>query len=99
GHEIPLVRPLLDWQRADTEAYCREHGLSPIYDPTNHDTAYFRNRLRHELMPTLEGYNPRIRQALVRTALALQGDEALLAELVDAAWQKSVLAQGAGFVS
>lgn len=99
GDEIPLVRPLLDWQRADTEAYCREHGLSPIYDPTNRDTAYFRNRLRHELIPTLEGYNPRIRQALARTALALQGDEALLAELVDAAWQKSVLAQGAGFVS
>lgn len=99
GTEIPLVRPLLDWQRADTEAYCREHGLSPIYDPTNSDTTYFRNRLRHALIPMLEGYNPRIRQTLARTALALQGDEALLAELVDAAWQKSVLGVGVGFVS
>ncbi len=99
GADIPLVRPLLSWQRADTEAYCRENGLSPIYDLTNNDTAYFRNRLRHELIPTLEGYNPRIRQTLARTALALQGDEALLAEVVEAAWQKSVLAQGPGFVS
>jgi tRNA(Ile)-lysidine synthase len=97
--EIPLVRPLLAWQRADTEAYCRENGLSPLYDPTNADTTYFRNRLRHELIPALESYNPRIRQALVRSALALQGDEALLAEVIDAAWRKSVLEQGTGFVA
>jgi tRNA(Ile)-lysidine synthase len=97
--EIPLVRPLLAWQRADTEAYCRENGLAPLYDPSNADTTYFRNRLRHELIPALESYNPRIRQALVRTALALQGDEALLAEVIEAAWQKSVLEQGTGFVA
>ena len=97
--EIPLVRPLLGWQRADTEAYCREHNLSPIHDPTNSDTTYFRNRLRHELLPALESYNPRIRETLARTALALQGDEALLAELLDAAWQKSVLEQMASFIS
>jgi tRNA(Ile)-lysidine synthase len=97
--EIPLVRPLLGWQRADTEAYCRENGLVPLHDPTNSDTLYFRNRLRHELLPALESYNPRIKQALVRTALALQGDETLLAEVVEAAWQKSVLKQGAGFIA
>ena len=96
--KIPLIRPLLGWWRADTEAYCRENGLSPIYDPSNADTTYFRNRLRHELIPMLEGYNPRVRQAFVRTALALQGDEALLNEVVDAAWQKSVREQGAGFI-
>jgi tRNA(Ile)-lysidine synthase len=96
--EIPLVRPLLGWQRADTEAYCREHNLSPIHDPTNTDTTYFRNQLRHELLPMLESYNPRIRQTLARTALALQGDEALLAEVLDAAWHKSVLEQGKGFI-
>lgn len=100
GVEIPLVRPLLGWWRADTEAYCHKNNLSPIYDSTNADTTYLRNRLRHELIPALEeGYNPRVRQALVRTALALQGDEALLAEVVNAAWQTSVIAQGAGFVS
>jgi tRNA(Ile)-lysidine synthase len=97
--KIPLVRPLLDWWRADTEEYCRENGLSPIYDPSNADTTYFRNRLRHELIPELESYNPRVKEALVRTALALQGDDALLAEVVDAAWQQSILEQGTGFIA
>jgi len=97
--ELPLVRPLLGWWRADTERYCRENGLSPIDDPSNADTVYFRNRLRHELIPQLERYNPRFREALVRTALGLQGDDELLAELVDSAWQQSVREGGAGFVA
>lgn len=98
-HQIPLVRPLLGWRRADTEAYCREHGLTPIHDPTNSDTTYFRNRLRHTLLPELESYNPQIRAALARTAQALQGDDELLAELVEAAWQQSAQEQGAGYIA
>lgn len=96
--EIPLVRPLLDWTRAETEAYCRKHGLTPRIDATNTDTTYFRNRLRHELLPELERYNPQIRPALAKTSLALQGDYDLLNELVEAAWQKTVSQAGSGFV-
>jgi tRNA(Ile)-lysidine synthase len=96
--EIPLIRPLLSWTRADTEAYCREHGLTPRIDATNTDTTYFRNRLRHELLPELEKYNPQIRQALAKTAQALQGDYDLLNELVETAWQKAVIQAGSGFV-
>ena len=88
--DIPLVRPLLNWSRTATEAYCREHQLSPRSDATNTDTTYLRNRLRHELMPVLEQYNPRIRHSLAKTALALQGDYELLNELIESAWKKSV---------
>lgn len=96
--EIPLVRPLLNWTRANTEAYCRLHDLKPRIDPTNTDTKYFRNQLRHELLPILEQYNPQIRQTLARTALALQGDYDLLNELIEAAWQKTVRSTGKEFV-
>jgi tRNA(Ile)-lysidine synthase len=96
--EIPLVRPLLGWTRAETEAYCRKHALSPRIDATNTDTTYFRNRLRHELLPELEKYNPQIRPALAKTALALQGDSDLLHDLIEAAWQKVVNQTGSGFV-
>jgi tRNA(Ile)-lysidine synthase len=96
--EIPLVRPLLNWTRAQTEAYCRKHGLTPRLDETNADTTYFRNHLRHELLPELEKYNPQIRQTLAKTALTLQGDYELLNELIEAAWQKAVTHAGNGFV-
>ncbi len=97
--EIPLVRPLLSWARADTENYCREHEIAYLIDASNADTAYFRNRLRHELLPELKKYNPQIRQTLAKTALALQGDYELLSDLVDSAWTKTVTATGSGFIA
>lgn len=97
--EIPLVRPLLGWTRAQTEAYCHQHDLPFLTDSTNADTTYFRNRLRHELLPHLESYNPNIRRALSHTALALQGDYELLNEVIEAAWKQSLRAMGEGFVA
>lgn len=97
--QIPLVRPLLGWTRAQTEAYCRQHSLPYLTDSSNADTTYFRNRLRHELLPHLEAYNPQIRQTLAKSALALQGDYELLNELVDLAWEKTMRAAGSGFVA
>jgi len=85
--EIPLVRPLLSIGRAGTEAYCREHGLRPHFDPSNADQTYFRNRLRHALIPELEKYNPRFKEALLHTAAALQADAAILQPVVEAAWK------------
>jgi tRNA(Ile)-lysidine synthase len=96
--EIPLVRPLLNWTRSDTEAYCRQHALEPRIDPTNTDTHYFRNRLRHELLPILEQYNPQIRQSLARSAQTLQRDYTLLNSLIETAWQKTVRSSGPEFV-
>lgn len=95
--EIPLVRPLLGWTRAQTEAFCRDNGQDFLTDSTNTDTAYFRNKLRHELLPLLEAYNPQIRQTLEKTARALQGDYELLAEVVEAAWRETAT-PGDGFV-
>lgn len=97
--EIPLVRPLLGWTRAQTEAYCRQYSLPYLTDSSNTDTTYFRNRLRHELLPHLEAYNPQIRQTLAKTALALQGDYELLNELVHSAWEQVFRAAGSGFVA
>lgn len=97
--EIPLVRPLLGWTRAETEAYCQKHQLQPHLDQSNSDTTYFRNRLRHALLPELEKYNPQIRQALAKTALALQGDAELLSETVEVAWETTVRTAGNDFVA
>jgi len=96
---IPLVRPLLGLWRLDTEAYCRERGLQPHYDPSNTDQTYFRNRLRYALIPELEKYAPRFKESLLRTAQALQGDNAVLQEVLDRAWNEAVTGSGPGWVA
>jgi tRNA(Ile)-lysidine synthase len=53
-----------------------QRGLEWREDPSNADTQHLRNRVRHALLPYLElRFNPRVREALARTA-ALLADEA-----------------------
>jgi tRNA(Ile)-lysidine synthase len=96
---IPLVRPLLSLWRVDTESYCREHGLQPHFDTSNADTVYFRNKLRHELIPELEKYNPRFKESLLRTSQALQGDYMALQEGLESAWKDVVIERGEAWVA
>ncbi|MCR4408256.1 MAG: tRNA lysidine(34) synthetase TilS [Anaerolineae bacterium] len=88
-----LIRPLLEVTRADIEAYCAAHGLQPRFDRSNLDTTYYRNRLRHELLPLLETYNPAIRQVLRRSARVITDDYALLRAEMRWAWRQVVLTE------
>ena len=64
-----LVRPLLPCRREELLAYARRHGLDWREDPTNLDTDFRRNFLRHELLPLLrDRLNPRVDDALLRLA-------------------------------
>jgi tRNA(Ile)-lysidine synthase len=44
-----LVRPLLNWRRAELAAIVAEAGITPVDDPSNRDDAYDRARLRKAL--------------------------------------------------
>jgi tRNA(Ile)-lysidine synthase len=54
--EDGVVRPLLTVWREETEAYCREHGLSFRTDTTNPDTK--RGLVRDEILPLLRRVHP-----------------------------------------
>ena len=88
---IWLVRPLLDTPRAAIDEYCAQHNLQPRVDATNANTTYFRNRLRHDLLPVLETYNPQIRSILRRTGNVIAADYEVLATHVNFAWDMTVL--------
>lgn len=96
---MPLVRPLLEFWREATEAYCAGQGLHPLYDPSNESTDFLRNRIRHHLIPDLESYNPRFREAVRRTARSLSADNEVLVQAVDDAWKKALLNQSEGLVT
>ena len=96
--EIPLLRPLLGVWRSEVEAWCQEHTLQPLHDPSNADTTFFRNRLRHELIPFLSEYNPRIKDVVWRMSQSLTGDHEVLQLAIDDAWLLVCLRQGDDFV-
>lgn len=80
---VHLARPLLRVPRATTRAYCAELGLGVVDDPSNQSPAYTRNRVRLELLPALERFNPAIRTVLARTADLAAEDAAALDAVVE----------------
>jgi tRNA(Ile)-lysidine synthase len=74
--EEGLVRPLLELERAEIEAWLRAHNIAWREDATNQDRAYARNRLRHEILPLLrETFNPRLNETLSNMATVAQDEE------------------------
>lgn len=96
--EIFLVRPLLAFWREEILAYLGERGLQPSTDASNLDQTYFRNKLRHELIPALERYQPNLRRLLWRTADVIGEERRLIDRLVEAAWDESISQQGTGYL-
>ncbi|MBE0408634.1 MAG: tRNA lysidine(34) synthetase TilS [Anaerolineales bacterium] len=98
SQEIALVRPLLPFWREEILAHCERHNLQPVFDRSNLDTTYFRNRLRNELIPILQQYNPAIRKIIWRMSNVLAGDHQLLEQVVEQAWETCVLSYGPSHV-
>jgi tRNA(Ile)-lysidine synthase len=70
-----IIRPFLETGRAEIEQYCRENGLQPRIDETNQDARFLRNKVRLQLLPSLEeDYNPNIRKGLSRLSYLLSLD-------------------------
>ncbi len=70
------MRPLLATTRAEIEAYLGELGQDWREDSSNRHLTFTRNRIRHELLPLLEGWNPRLREHMAQMAELARDEEA-----------------------
>lgn len=91
---VNIIRPLLKVSRDETETYCRELNLKPCIDSSNWSLAHMRNRVRHELIPILKTYNPRIDEALLRLATIASEDMAYIEEHAAQIWSEIVNTYG-----
>jgi len=69
-----VIRPILDLSRTETEAVCAYHHIRPVYDSTNADSRYTRNKIRNEVLPYLkrvfgDGFEERLFRLSVSAAL------------------------------
>lgn len=71
-----ILRPFLNTRRSEIERYLKQINQPWREDSSNTDTAYTRNRIRHELMPTLREYNPSLDQTLANLAELAREEEA-----------------------
>jgi tRNA(Ile)-lysidine synthase len=77
--EISLVRPLLDFSKAELEQLARENKITFREDATNFSVNFLRNRIRRELLPLLRAnYQPALNKTILRL-MEIVGAEADLA--------------------
>ena len=56
-----IIRPLIDCERYEIEAYCERMNLNPRIDKTNADNSYTRNKIRNVVIPYIQKeFNPNI---------------------------------------
>ncbi len=70
-----ILRPLLAATRPQIEHYLQSLHQPWREDASNQDPAYTRNRIRHQLLPNLEQWNPKIRQHLANMAQVARDEE------------------------
>ena len=76
-----VIRPLIEVERGEIEAYCKKYDLSPRLDKTNMSTNYHRNEIRHMVMPPIierDGL-----KAINRACQVLTAEEDFICEYTD----------------
>ena len=95
-YPIFLIRPLLGITRAQIEAHCQSHRLQPRFDRSNLDTTYYRNWLRHDVLPLLARHNPNVSEVIRRSARVITDDYALLRAELETVWPGVLLEEVLG---
>ena len=90
---IEFVRPLLGMPSLEIRGWLAAQGLAArhpgsavvgqgwVEDPTNSDTQFTRNRIRHALIPALEATFPQFRQTFARSAAHAAQAQSLLVQV------------------
>ena len=74
-----VVRPLLTVSRGELRVYLASRQASFREDASNLDRRVPRNRIRHDLIPSMRAYSPRVVEVLAREAEIARVDEEWLA--------------------
>jgi tRNA(Ile)-lysidine synthase len=80
-HGMSFWRPLLGIAAKPLREWLAGQGQAVIDDPTNADTAFTRNRIRHEILPALDRSFPHFRETFARSARHMAQAQELLTEL------------------
>lgn len=81
---IEYIRPILECDRTEIEAYCKEKKLKPRIDKTNLENDYTRNKIRNQLIPYLQReFNPNIIDGLNRLSELAGEEEDYFKEIIE----------------
>jgi len=78
-----VIRPLLPFTREDIESYAKKNNLDWREDLSNAQTKYLRNKLRHDVIPSLKDLNKNFMNAFAKTLDHLKGSENIIKDRME----------------
>lgn len=75
-----IIRPLIETSRNEIEEYLKSKGIDWVEDSSNESEEFLRNKVRQDLVPELENYNPQIKETLAKTADILRAQDKFIAK-------------------
>jgi len=78
-----IIRPMLDFERTQIEAFALENHIPFCQDATNALPQFSRNRIRHVVIPELAAINPNVTARLRQNSLHLRQACAILEEQLE----------------
>lgn len=85
-----IVRPLLVFSRNDIEDFAQENTIEWREDSSNATDKYWRNKLRHEVIPVLKALNPSLLVSFENTVTHLKQTQSLAEDAVKSLYQSVV---------
>ncbi|MEI6864528.1 tRNA lysidine(34) synthetase TilS [Flavicella sp.] len=80
GH---VIRPLLPFTRKEIQDYAEKNKILWREDVSNSSIKYFRNKIRHQIVPLLKELNPNFFKSFDNTLNNLQDSKTLVQERID----------------
>lgn len=78
-----IIRPLLDFSRAEIEQYAIQNNIQWREDSSNSSDKYLRNTIRHNIVPLFKEINPEFLNSFSKTISYLQEVQSFCDEAVD----------------
>ncbi len=85
-----IVRPLLPFSREDLEVYAIGKKIKWRDDSSNASNKYLRNKLRHDIIPTLKQMNPQLLQSFQKTISHLNDSQEIMDDAITKIQKKIV---------
>lgn len=77
-----FIRPLIDMERKEILKFLQQEGVPWIEDSSNQKTSYFRNQIRHILLPKLlHEFSPNLIEKISKTTEILRDEELFMEKL------------------
>lgn len=84
-----IIRPLILCNRSEIEQYLSEKSQDFVTDKTNFSLDYTRNKIRHEVIPTLVSINPSFYNTVSQGIETIELENSYFEEMANSAYEKS----------